>query len=487
VNILILTGKFGMGHWSASQSLRQQLLRAFPGAEVEVLDFVAEAMPNASEAMYKCFNLLVTRGSGLFNLYYKLTQDLPADARPLFETLFLDKLEELVAARRPDAVIATHPLCARMVSRWKGETGSALPLITCVTDLSSHSEWIHKYTDCYLVGSNDIRSRLADKTRALLESNACAELKDAAQKWLDTMEDGAANAEATKNYIAALEDGLVTVDELAAFAASDAGKQLFGDKQGEVVSHAQALKAEGKPYCDCPACKLAAEILKDKEYLVKKSVWIFGGDGWAYDIGFGGVDHVLASGEDVNVFVFDTEVYSNTGGQASKASNIGQVAQFAAAGKTIAKKSLAEIAMTYGYVYVAQVAMGANMNQTLKAIAEAEAYHGPSLIIGYAPCEMHSIKGGMTNCQGEMKKAVECGYWNLFRFNPALKAEGKNPFTLDSKAPAGGYQEFLMNEARYSSLTRSFPERAKELFALNEETAKARYEKLLRLQKMYEA
>ena len=163
MNILILTGKFGMGHWSASQSLRQQLLRAFPGAEVEVLDFVAEAMPNASEAMYKCFNLLVTRGSGLFNLYYKLTQDLPADARPLFETLFLDKLEELVAARRPDAVIATNPLCARMVSRWKGETGSALPLITCVTDLSSHSEWIHKYTDCYLVGSNDIRSRLAAK------------------------------------------------------------------------------------------------------------------------------------------------------------------------------------------------------------------------------------------------------------------------------------------------------------------------------------
>ena len=181
------------------------------------------------------------------------------------------------------------------------------------------------------LGQKAIRSRLADKTRALLESNACAELKDAAQKWLDTMEDGAANAEATKNYIAALEDGLVTVDELAAFAASDAGKQLFGDKQGEVVSHAQALKAEGKPYCDCPACKLAAEILQEKEYLVKKSVWIFGGDGWAYDIGYGGLDHVIASGEDVNIFVFDTEVYSNTGGQASSSSNLGQVAQFAAA------------------------------------------------------------------------------------------------------------------------------------------------------------
>ena len=335
------------------------------------------------------------------------------------------------------------------------------------------------------LGQKAIRSRLADKTRALLESNACAELKDAAQKWLDTMEDGAANAEATKNYIAALEDGLVTVDELAAFAASDAGKQLFGDKQGEVVSHAQALKAEGKPYCDCPACKLAAEILRDKEYLVKKSVWIFGGDGWAYDIGYGGLDHVIASGEDVNIFVFDTEVYSNTGGQASKSSNIGQVAQFAAAGKNQPKKSLAEIAMQYGYVYVAQVAMGANPNQTLKAITEAEAYHGPSLVIGYAPCEMHSIKGGMANCQVEMKKAVECGYWNLFRFNPALKAEGKSPFTLDSKAPAGGYQEFLMNEARYSSLTRAFPERAKELFAQNEEAAKERYEHLTRLVELY--
>ena len=179
-------------------------------------------------------------------------------------------------------------------------------------------------------------------------------------------------------------------------------------------------------------------------------------------------------------------MYSNTGGQASKSSNIGQVAQFAAAGKAVAKKSLSQIAMQYGYVYVAQVAMGANPAQTLKAINEAVNYHGPSLIIGYSPCEMHSIKGGMTNCQAEMKKAVECGYWNLFRFNPELAAEGKNPFTLDSKAPAGGYQEFLMNEARYSSLTRSFPERAKELFAKNEAAAKARYENLLKLKEFYE-
>ena len=196
---------------------------------------------------------------------------------------------------------------------------------------------------------------------------------------------------------------------------------------------------------------------------------------------------LLAEGITPAGFVFDTEVYSNTGGQASKSSNIGQVAQFAAAGKAISKKSLAEIVMQYGYVYVAQVAMGANPAQTLKAIQEAEAYPGPSLIIAYSPCEMHSIKGGMMNCQAEMKKAVECGYWNLFRFNPDLKKDGKNPFTLDSKAPAGGYQEFLLNEARYSSLTRSFPDRAKELFALNEETAKKRYDKLLRLQKMYEA
>ena len=324
------------------------------------------------------------------------------------------------------------------------------------------------------LGQNAIRNRLADKTRALINVDWCtAEIKEAGQKWLDTMNDGAANGEATKAYVAALEAGICTVDELIA----------SGDPKFQ--AHGQELKAAGKQFCDCDACKLVAEILQEKEYLAKKSVWIFGGDGWAYDIGFGGVDHVLASGEDVNVFVFDTEVYSNTGGQASKASNIGQVAQFAASGKVTPKKSLAEIAMTYGYVYVAQVAMGANMNQTLKAIAEAEAYHGPSLIIGYAPCEMHSIKGGMTNCQSEMKKAVECGYWNLFRFNPALKAEGKSPFTLDSKAPAGGYQEFLMNEARYSSLTRSFPERAKELFAENEEAAKARYEHLTRLVELY--
>ncbi len=291
------------------------------------------------------------------------------------------------------------------------------------------------------LGHEAIRERLMAQVAEMAASEkASDEFKAAAQAYLDTKDNGAANAAATAALVAELEK------------AAAAG---------------------------CPA---APAVLADKEYLSKKSFWIFGGDGWAYDIGFGGVDHVLASGKDVNIFVFDTEVYSNTGGQASKASNIGQVAQFAAAGKEIKKKSLSEIAMSYGYIYVAQIAMGANMAQTLKAIQEAEAYPGPSLIIAYAPCEMHSIKGGMQNCQAEMKKAVECGYWNLFRFNPAL-AEKK--FVMDSKAPAGGYQEFLMNEARYNRLTREFPERAKVLFAKNEEAAKERYEHLLKLQAMY--
>ena len=338
------------------------------------------------------------------------------------------------------------------------------------------------------IGQKAIRNALVEDTKKLIAVEwAVPELKEAAQKWLDTLEDGEANQAATKAYIAALEDGIMTVDECVAFTQSPAAKDVFGDKAPEMAAHAAEMKAAGRKYCDCDACRLAESILSKKEYLNKKSVWIFGGDGWAYDIGYGGLDHVLASGEDVNVFVFDTEVYSNTGGQASKASNIGQVAQFAAAGKEMKKKSLSEIAMQYGYVYVAQVAMGANTAQTLKAIAEAEAYHGPSLIIGYAPCEMHSIKGGMMNCQKEMKKAVDCGYWNLFRFNPALTAEGKNPFTLDSKAPAGGYQEFLLNESRYARLTREFPERAEVLFARNEEAAKERYAHLMKLIDLYKA
>ena len=321
------------------------------------------------------------------------------------------------------------------------------------------------------IGQNKIRQDLAEETRHLIAVEwARPELKAAAQAWLDTMEDGEANAEAARAYVKALEDSICTVDELAAVP--------------QFAEHAAELKAKGALFCDCAACTIAADLLSKKEYLAKKSMWIFGGDGWAYDIGYGGLDHVIASKQDVNIFVFDTEVYSNTGGQASKASNIGQVAQFAAAGKEVKKKSLAEIAMQYGYVYVAQVAMGANPAQTIKAIAEAEAYHGPSLIIGYSPCEMHSIKGGMMNCQKEMKRAVDCGYWNLFRFNPAAPAGQR--FSMDSKAPAGGYQEFLMNEARYSRLTREFPDRAEALFARNEEEAKNRYEHLLKLIEMYD-
>ena len=321
------------------------------------------------------------------------------------------------------------------------------------------------------IGQNKIRQDLAEETRQLIAVEwARPELKAAAQAWLDTMEDGEANAEPAKAFVKALEDSICTVDELAAVP--------------QFAEHAAELKAKGALFCDCAACTIAADLLSKKEYLAKKSMWIFGGDGWAYDIGYGGLDHVIASKQDVNIFVFDTEVYSNTGGQASKASNIGQVAQFAAAGKEVKKKSLAEIAMQYGYVYVAQVAMGANPAQTIKAIAEAEAYHGPSLIIGYSPCEMHSIKGGMMNCQKEMKRAVDCGYWNLFRFNPAAPAGQR--FSMDSKAPAGGYQEFLMNEARYSRLTREFPDRAEALFARNEEEAKNRYEHLLKLIEMYD-
>ena len=224
------------------------------------------------------------------------------------------------------------------------------------------------------LGQKAIRTKLIGLVKELAEKTTDADKKAAAEEYLATVDDGAKNEPATKKLVALLEAD--------------------------------------------PCCDLAKQILAEKNYLSKKSVWIFGGDGWAYDIGFGGLDHVLASGEDVNVMVFDTEVYSNTGGQASKASNIGQVAQFAAAGKAIGKKNLAEIAMSYGYVYVAQIAMGADMNQTLKAMTEAEAYHGPSLIIGYAPCEMHGIKGTMANCQLEMKRAVEAGYWQMFRYNP---------------------------------------------------------------------
>ena len=333
------------------------------------------------------------------------------------------------------------------------------------------------------LGQKKIRDDLKAKVEEMIAApSCCQELKDAARAWLDTYDDGNTNQAAAKELIKVLEESVSDIDSCIGFLSSDFGKKIYGDAQPAALAAAEEYKAKGGKVCTCGACQAGAEILAKKDYLNKKSCWIFGGDGWAFDIGYGGVDHVLASGEDVNIFVFNTEVYSNTGGQASKASNIGQVAQFAAAGKEIKSKSLAEMAMTYGYVYVAQIAMGANKVQTLKAIAEAEAYKGPSLIIAYAPCEMHSIKGGMENCQKEMDKAVKCGYWNLFRFNPAAE----KPFTLDSKEPAGGYREFLMNEARYSRLTREFPDRAEDLFTRNEENAKERFDHLKKLVSLYE-
>ena len=289
-----------------------------------------------------------------------------------------------------------------------------------------------------LLAQNAIRDGLKDKVAAILESpDASSEIKAAAQEYLDTFGSGVTNGAATDKLVGLLEG------------------------------------------IDCDHCK---DIVKNKDFLAKKSQWIFGGDGWAYDIGFGGVDHVLASGKDVNILVFDTEVYSNTGGQASKSTKTGAVAQFAAGGKDVKKKDLAGIAMSYGYVYVAQVAMGADYAQTLKAITEAEAYPGPSIVIAYAPCIAHGIKKGMSKTQTEEKLAVESGYWNNFRYNPLADKK----FTLDSKAPnLENYREFLLGEVRYSSLAMKAPERAAELFAQNEADAKARYDYLAKLVALY--
>ena len=289
-----------------------------------------------------------------------------------------------------------------------------------------------------LLAQKAMRDGLKAKVEEVMASDAASEeVKAACKEYLDTFNCGATNGAATDKLVAALEG------------------------------------------CDCPTCKA---IVKDKDFLAKKSQWVFGGDGWAYDIGFGGVDHVLASGKDINVMVFDTEVYSNTGGQSSKSTPTGAVAQFAAGGKDVKKKDMASIAMSYGYVYVAQIAMGADYNQTVKAIAEAEAYPGPSLIIAYAPCINHGIKKGMSKAQTEEKLAVECGYWHLFRFNPAAE----NKFTLDSKAPKmEGYQDFLKGEVRYLSLSLKNPSRAENLFEKNEGESKERYDYLQKLVTLY--
>ena len=293
-----------------------------------------------------------------------------------------------------------------------------------------------------LLAQNAIRGGLKTKVEELAANAEKEDVKAAAQEWLDTYGCGATNGTATDKLVAALE---------------------------------------------ACGCDKAQAVLKDKEFLAKKSQWIFGGDGWAYDIGFGGVDHVLASGQDINIMVFDTEVYSNTGGQASKATPTGAIAQFAAGGKDVKKKDLASIAMSYGYVYVAQISMGADFNQCVKAIAEAEAYPGPSLIIAYAPCINHGIKKGMSKAQTEEQLAVEAGYWHCFRYNPALAAEGKDAFALDSKEPTGDYQAFLDGEVRYNALKRANPERAAKLFDKNESEAKARYSYLNKLKTLYGA
>ena len=292
-----------------------------------------------------------------------------------------------------------------------------------------------------LLAQKAIRGGLKAKVEDVMNSEkAPEEVKAACKEYLDTFDCGATNGTATEKLVEVIKDA------------------------------------------DCDVCR---DIVKNKDFLAKKSQWIFGGDGWAYDIGFGGVDHVLASGKDINVMVFDTEVYSNTGGQSSKATPTGAVAQFAAGGKETKKKDMASIAMSYGYVYVAQIAMGADYNQAVKAIAEAEAYPGPSLIIAYAPCINHGIKKGMSKAQTEEQLAVQTGYWHCFRFNPALAAEGKSAFTLDSKAPSGDYQEFLNGEVRYNSLKRANPAKAERLFGKNEQEAKDRYTYLNKLVKLY--
>ena len=326
-------------------------------------------------------------------------------------------------------------------------------------------------------GARKIREGLRKKAEELVNTTVFDWMKEATQKWLDTYNDTVANRKATDEFVAALEKAILDIDGCINFFSTK-GKEIYGEEvAAQKLEEAKKAKAAGRKICICHGCELEQELLDNKDFLAKKSQWIFGGDGWAYDIGFGGLDHVLASGEDVNVLVLDTEVYSNTGGQSSKATPAGAVAKFAASGKKVRKKDLGMIAKSYGYVYVAQVAMGASQAQYFKAIKEAEAYPGPSLVICYAPCINHGIKIGMGHSQMEEKLAVDCGYWHLWRFNPAEEEEGKNGFHLDSKEPNwADFQKFIMGEVRYNSLVKTFPEEAKELFAKTEQFAKLRYE-----------
>ncbi|MDU2647437.1 MAG: thiamine pyrophosphate-dependent enzyme, partial [Veillonella parvula] len=328
--------------------------------------------------------------------------------------------------------------------------GASMPASPYTTNQQGHGpSWANslfednaEYGYGMYIGVKKIRQQLVELAAKAVET-ATGELKDALEQWIEFANLGAATRQRSERLVAAIEAEGATTPELK-------------------------------------------EILEKKQFLIKRSHWIFGGDGWAYDIGFGGVDHVLASGEDVNIFVFDTEVYSNTGGQASKSTNVAAVAQFAASGKRTKKKDLGMMAMSYGYVYVAQVAMGADKNQLMKAVTEAEAYPGPSLIIAYSPCINHGIKAGMGKAQEEQRKAVAAGYWDLYRYNPQLKEEGKNPFSLDSKEPTESFQDFLKGEVRYASLAKAAPDVAEELFAKTEKDAKERRLSYVRLQKGFE-
>ena len=331
-------------------------------------------------------------------------------------------------------------------------------------------------------GYSKIREGLRKKAEELVNTTVFDWMKEATQNWLNTYNDTIANRKATDEFIVALEKAIMPIDACVDFWNGQ-GKELYGaEVAAQKLQEAKDAKAAGSKICPCHGCALESELLGQKDFLAKRSQWIFGGDGWAYDIGFGGLDHVLASGEDVNVLVLDTEVYSNTGGQSSKATPAGAVAKFAASGKKVRKKDLGMIAKSYGYVYVAQVAMGASQAQYFKAIKEAEAYPGPSLVICYAPCINHGIKTGMGRTQHEEKLAVDCGYWHLWRFNPAEEDAGENGFHLDSKEPNwADFQNFIMGEVRYNSLLKTFPEEAKELFAKTEQFAKLRYEGYKRL------
>jgi len=380
-------------------------------------------------------NKYTVKGSQFEKPYFEFSGACPGCG----ETPYLKLVTQLYGDRM---MIANATGCS---SIWGG-SAPATPF--CTDDNGNGPAWANslfednaEYGFGMHLASEQMRSRIADLCTSLIEGTACDCLKEAAQGWLDSRYDGETTRAAKNNLMTAL-------------TSCSSGDCKNDDATQPVVD----------------------ELVEKEGFMVKRSQWIVGGDGWAYDMGFGGLDHVLASGEDVNVLVFDTEVYSNTGGQASKATPTGSVAKFAAAGKPIKKKDLGMMAMTYGYVYVAQVAQGANQAQFIKAVKEAESYHGPSLIIAYSPCINHGIKAGMGCAQLQEKKAVEAGYWHMYRFNPVLKEDGKNPFSLDSKEPSADFQKFLMSENRYASLTRSFPDRAKELFVKTEKDAKERYE-----------